>query len=51
MPVYGAKVTWAIVGIVVANAGVNMIVADAAAAGAALMALVTLFPQIRRQAA
>lgn len=51
MPVYGATVTWAIVGIVVANAGVNMIVAGAAAAGAALMALVTLLPQIRRQAA
>lgn len=42
MPMYGATMTWAIVGIVVANWGLNPSVAYIAAAGAALMALTTL---------
>lgn len=51
MPAYGATVTWAIVGIVVANAGVNMTAAATAAVGAALMALVTIALQVRNPAA
>lgn len=50
MLVYGATVTWAILGIVVANAGVNMTVAATAAAGAVLIAVVTLALQFRRSA-
>ena len=40
MPVYGLTVIWALVGIVVANAGLNPIVAIAAGLGIAAMALV-----------
>jgi len=42
LPVYGATVVWAIIGIVVANWGQNPTVAYAAIAGAALMAATTL---------
>lgn len=41
MPVYGATVVWAIVGVIVVNWGVNPAVAYAAIAGAVIMALVT----------
>lgn len=40
MPVYGLTVIWALVGIVVANAGLNPVVAIAAGLGIAAMALV-----------
>jgi hypothetical protein len=39
MPVYGATVIWALIGVVVANAGLNATVALAAGAGIAAMAL------------
>ena len=42
LPVYGATVVWAIIGLVVANWGQNPTVAYAAIAGAALMAATTL---------
>jgi hypothetical protein len=42
MPVYGATVTWAIVGIIVANWGLNDSVTNAAVAGAVVMATATL---------
>lgn len=42
LPVYGATVTWAIIGIVAANWGVNPTVAYTAIAGAVLMAASTL---------
>lgn len=42
MPVYGATVIWASIGIVVANWGLNPTVAYAALGGAAVMLLVTL---------
>lgn len=41
MPVYGATVVWAIVGVIAVNWGVNATVAYAAIAGAVIMALVT----------
>lgn len=47
MPVYGATIVWAIVGIVVKSWGNNPTVAYAALAGAVIMALVTLV-QLRR---
>jgi hypothetical protein len=40
MPVYGLTVIWALVGVIVANAGANLTVAALAAAGIALMAAV-----------
>lgn len=43
MPLYGATVTWAIVGILVANQGVNSIVMAAAAMGTVLMAGITVW--------
>lgn len=39
MPVYGLTVIWALVGVIVANAGLNVAVALAAGAGITLMAL------------
>ena len=39
MPVYGLTVIWALVGVIVANAGVNITVALAAGAGITVMAL------------
>lgn len=48
MPVYGATVVWAIIGIVVVNWGQNPTVAYAAIAGAAIMAATTLAQLIRR---
>lgn len=42
MPVYGATVTWAIIGIIVANWGLNDAVTNAAVAGALVMATATL---------
>ncbi|WP_426033558.1 hypothetical protein [Cypionkella sp. TWP1-2-1b2] len=50
LPIYGATLVWAIVGIVVKSWGVNPTVAYAAVAGAVLMALVTA-AQLRRQSA
>ncbi|MDB5660675.1 MAG: hypothetical protein JWS10_3290 [Cypionkella sp.] len=47
LPIYGATIVWAIIGIVVENWGVNPTVAYAALAGATIMALVTL-AQLRR---
>ncbi|EKD60244.1 MAG: hypothetical protein ACD_54C00860G0001 [uncultured bacterium] len=41
LAVYGATVTWAIIGIVVANWGLNPTVAYAALVGAAIMAAAT----------
>jgi hypothetical protein len=41
LPVYGATVTWAVIGIVVANWGVNDTVTNAALAGALAMAAAT----------
>ena len=43
MPVYGATVVWAIIGIVVVNWGQNPTVAYSALAGAAIMATATLW--------
>ncbi len=48
MPVYGAAVVWAIVGIVVVNWGDNATVAYAAVAGAVVMAAVTVALAVRR---
>jgi hypothetical protein len=42
MPVYGATVVWAIVGVIAVNWGANPTVAYAAIAGAAIMTLTTL---------
>jgi hypothetical protein len=42
MPVFGATVVWAILGVIVVNWGANPTVAYAALAGAAVMALTTL---------
>ena len=42
MPVYGATVVWAIIGVITVNWGQNPTVAYAATAGAAVMALATL---------
>ncbi|MDO8982178.1 hypothetical protein [Cypionkella sp.] len=47
LPIYGATIVWAIVGIVVKSWGTNPTVAYAALAGAVVMALVTL-AQLRR---
>ncbi len=47
MPIYGATVTWAIVGIVMSNWGLNPTVAYAAIAGAVVMAATTLI-KLRR---
>lgn len=47
MPIYGATVTWAIVGIVVSNWGLNPTVAYAAIAGAVGMAAITLVKLLR----
>lgn len=47
LPVYGATIVWAIIGIVVKSWGVNPTVAYAALAGAVLIALITLL-QLRR---
>ncbi len=47
MPIYGATVTWAIIGIVASNWGLNLTVAYAAIAGAIIMALTTA-AQLRR---
>ncbi len=41
MPVYGATIVWAIIGVIVVNWGQNQTVAYAAIAGAVLMALAT----------
>lgn len=48
MPVYGATVVWAIVGVIVANWGLNPTVAYAALAGAVIMAVVTLAGLLRQ---
>ncbi len=48
MPVYGATVVWAIIGIVVSNWIANPTVAFAALAGAAIMALTTLAALVRQ---
>ena len=42
MPLYGATVTWAIIGVFIANWGLNTTIAIAAAIGALVMALITL---------
>ena len=47
LPIYGATIVWAIIGIVVKSWGTNPTVAYAALAGAVVMALVTL-AQLRR---
>ncbi|MDZ4392097.1 hypothetical protein [Cypionkella sp.] len=47
MPIYGATVTWAIVGIVVSNWGLNPTVAYAALAGAVVMAGATVVKLLR----
>lgn len=48
MPVYGATVFWAIIGVVVVNWGQNPTVSYAALLGAALMALATLVLRLRK---
>ena len=48
MPVYGATVVWAIVGVIVANWGANATVAYAAVAGAAIMAMATVATLLRQ---
>jgi hypothetical protein len=50
MPVYGATVVWALIGIVVANAQANFLVAGVAAAAAAAMAAITALVWIRHRA-
>ncbi len=48
MPVFGATVVWAIVGVIAVNWGANVTVAYAAIGGAVIMALVTLAALIRQ---
>ena len=48
MPIYGATVFWAIIGVVVVNWGQNPTVSYAALLGAALMALATLVLRLRK---
>ncbi|MCU0902010.1 MAG: hypothetical protein MUC82_16210 [Cypionkella sp.] len=49
MPIYGITVVWALIGIVVANANDNLIVAGTAAAAAAGMAAVTFYTWHKRR--
>lgn len=49
MPLYGLTVVWALIGVIVANAGSNFIVATAAAAAAAAMAAVTFYTWHKRR--
>lgn len=49
MPVYGATVVWALIGIIVTNAQSNVLVAGTAAAAAAAMAALTFYVWSKRR--